>query len=140
MEQTRDLAATADAAEPARLASQNWTVGDNGREYPLVNNSYNDLRTGQVVSDYKGHFSAGPPTLDVYWQNRRASDVEDAFRAGVKSSNLTMTEYVVRVGEFIKDSNCKLQSLTATTYSINVIIFADLPKEEMHRLWQKHGL
>lgn len=108
--------------------------------YPLVNNSYKDLRTGQVVDGYTGPYTSGPPTLDVYWQNRLATTVEDAFHAGVKSSTLSMTEYVVRVGEFLKDCNCRLQSLTATTYSINVVIFADLPKAEMHRLWQKHGL
>lgn len=66
--------------------------------------------------------------------------VEEPFYAAVKSSPLTMTEYVIRVGAFMQDSECNLQSLTATTYSINIILFADLPKAEMYRLWLEHGL
>lgn len=123
-------------------AVQQWTSRETGRGYPIVDNKYFDLATGQVVtlgSDDKWRM-AGPPTLDIYWQNRQSTTVEDAFHALVKGSTLDMTDYVIRLGEFLKESGCRLQSLTATTYSINVVIFADMSKQDMHTLQRKHGI
>lgn len=90
--------------------------------------------------DYRGVVAYGPPSLDIYWKNRRVITSDEMFNSAVKGSSLTMTEYVIRVAAFLEESNCRLQSLTATTYSVNIIIFTDMLKTDIHRLLLKHGL
>lgn len=119
-----------------------WTVSDEGKGSPIVDNKYFNMETGQTVA-LRGprHVTFGPPSLDVYWQNRRhGSERENQFRAVVKVSALSMTEYVIGVGEFLKESKCTLQSLTATTYSVNVVVFMEILYEDLHVLLKKHGL
>ena len=111
-------------------------------KYPIVDGKYYDGKTGQVVTvdPSNGWVTYGPPTLDVYWDNRLSTAKEDVFCGAVKSSTLSMTEYVIRVGEFLKECNCDLQSLTATTYSVNVILFANMSTSDMQLLWKQYGL
>lgn len=118
-----------------------WTGGDAQRSH-IVDNKYFDVTTGEVMAYGRDQWvSIGPPTLDIYWQNRRFdTSVENAFEAVVKHSALTMTEYVIRVGAFLKDCKCSLHLLTATTYSVNVVVFVDMSYEDMHVLWRKHGI
>lgn len=122
---------------------QIWTAQDDGiRGYPIVDGKYFDGKTGQVVTMDPSNpwATGGPPSLDIFWHNRRRTTVKKPFCGAVKSSGLSMTEYVIQVGEFLKECKCELQSLTATTYSVNVVVFADMSNDDMHLLWQKYGL
>lgn len=124
---------------------QEWITDESGRKYPVVDNKYFDGKTGQVVTLGPDDIwsTTGPPSLEVYWQNLgSASSDKDkgVFCGAFKSSPLTMTEYVTQVGGFLKDCNCKLRSLTATTYSVNIVFYADLSREDMWFLWRKYGL
>ncbi|KAJ2972252.1 hypothetical protein NQ176_g7264 [Zarea fungicola] len=122
---------------------QQWTVGKSGRGYPIVDNKYFDGETGQVVNlgPDDQWSAAGPPALAVYWQNLgSATSEKGAFCAAMKSSTLSMTEYVTQVVGFLKDCKCELHSLTATTYSINIVFYAELSREDMWFLWKKYGL
>ncbi len=120
---------------------QEWTYEAGDRRYPIVDGKYFDGRTGRVEPvDMNGQVTIGPPTLDVFWHNRMLTGREDQFFGAVGISTISMTEYVIRVGEFLKECNCDLQSLTATTYSLNVILFADMSKSDVYMLWERYGL
>lgn len=107
--------------------------------YPIVDGKYFDGRTGKVVTlgpDEKSTM-AGPPQLEVYWHNRCLTGEPDHFIGMVTGSMLSMTEYVVRVGELLKKGACTLQSLTATRYTVNVIVFTELSHTEMDGLFRE---
>lgn len=127
-----------------RAHFQEWIADKSGRSYPVVDDKYFDGQTGQVVTVGPDILwsTTGPPSLEVYWQNlgSSSSDKGAPFCASFKSSSLTMTEYVTQVGRFLNDCNCKLRSLTATTYSVNVVFYGELTREDMWFLWKKYGL
>lgn len=121
---------------------QVWSTDGGGRKYPIVGDKYFDGKTGQIVTTGPDNpwVTFGPPTLDVYWHNLGSIKTEDAFCGAVKSSGLSMTEYVIRVGEFLKECKCDLRSLTATTYSVNVVTFSNMSSSDFTLLWKRYGL
>lgn len=74
--------------------------------------------------------TGGPPDLDIYWHNRLETTVQDPWQAFVTSSPLDMTEYIVRLGNLLKECDGRLQSPVATTYSINVVLFIDISRTD----------
>lgn len=138
------LDTAAPAPEPRFRFGQRWTCADysGGRDYPLVDNQYQDGSTGQVKTYINpGLTSPGPPSIEVYWGSRcRPSGEADEFRGGTKTSTLTVTEYVLGVAACLKESDYELHSLTATKYTINIFISANMSTAVVHRLWLKYGL
>lgn len=138
------LDVTATTAEQPPSFCQDWTSPgySGGRSYPIVDNRYYDGTTGQVrIYHPLDVMKPGPPSLDVYWGSRcSATGEEDEFRGAVKTSSLTVTQYVLGVGAFLKESNYQLHSLTATKYTIIIFISANMSRTEVHRLWLKYGL
>lgn len=55
-------------------------------------------------------------------------------------SALSMTHYVIRVGEFLNKTKILLYSMTATEYTINIIIDTDRPREDIFRLMEESRL
>lgn len=139
---TPTAATDAPSSCPARILPtlQDWTSRDPAKAYPLVDRSYLNVHTGEVVHDYRGSFTFGPPSLDVYWHNRGDETTDDPWRGFATYSTLTMTEYVTRLGGFLGECDGRLDSLTATTYSINVVLIVDISRSDMRALRRKHGL
>ena len=110
--------------------------------YPVVDGKYFDTQTGMIVTIPPGDKSrmGGPPTLDVYWHNLGGYGNPDEFLGMRSSSVLGIEEYVACLGGFFKSGACKLHSLTVTTYSVNVLICADLTRDEIWKMMDEGGL
>ncbi|SPJ79364.1 uncharacterized protein FTOL_07755 [Fusarium torulosum] len=123
-------------ASPSTLyPSQRWTVDG----YPIVDGKYQDLATDETKA-HTGVFGAGPPSLTIYWNNCASVIGPDHFFALGCYSRHTVTEYLARVGEMLRNGKCTVSSLNATKYAVNVIVMTGLSSEEFKGLLCEHGL
>lgn len=115
--------------------SQAWTLDG----YPIVDGKYHDLATDEIKT-HTGPSRGGPPSTSVYWQNRASVSRSDQFFAMGAISRHSVTDYLARVGEMLKEGRCTVTSLNATEYAVNVIIVTQLTTGEFTHHLQRHGL
>lgn len=121
---------------PTPLRSrQMWTPDG----YPIVDGKYHDLSTDEIKI-HTGVLRGGPPSVSVYWNNCGAITRPDQFFAVGATSGHTVTEYIMRVGDMLRDGGCSVHSLNATEYSVNVIVSTALSTEEFIGILRRHGL
>ncbi|KAL7932892.1 hypothetical protein V8C35DRAFT_305750 [Trichoderma chlorosporum] len=124
------------------IEKQSWTLSG----HPIVNGKYLD-KNGNIREIEPDEWTTnGPPVLDVYWTNRKVSPTDDLvgsqFRVIASGAFVDVTEYLSRVGEFLRavGGACLIMSLNATLYSVNVIVSTDLSQREMQELLLQHHL
>ncbi len=106
---------------------QAWTPSG----YPIVDGKYLDLVDGMVKTAGPGPVTTGPPAIAVYIHNRFCSGQRGQFNTVVATSFVKdLSEYMIRVGELLKTGACKVDSVSATKYSVNLIVMTDLSSEE----------
>ncbi|KAF4472888.1 hypothetical protein FALBO_210 [Fusarium albosuccineum] len=115
--------------------SQQWTVDG----YPIVDGKFHDLAADEIKT-HTGVFRGGPPSLSVYWNNCASVSRPNQFVAMGCISGHSVTEYLVRVGEMLRQGKCTVSSLNATQYAVNVIVLTYLSSEEFTGLLREHGL
>lgn len=121
---------------PSTLAPmQKWTIDG----YPIVDSKYHDLATDEIKT-HTGVFGAGPPSLTIYWNNCASVTRSDQFIAMGSYSRHTVTEYIARVGEMLRQGKCTVSSMNATQYAVNVIVLTDLSSAEFTDMLREHGL
>ena len=108
--------------------------------YPIVDGRYHDLSTGEIKEAEDEFIRTGPPALDVHWYNRNYSDMEDQFRFVAFHSPVEVTEYLRRVGNFLGLAKCRVMSLNATKYSVNLIISTEMANDEMMKELKNYNL
>jgi len=127
-----DLPPGAAAADRPR---QQWTLDG----YPIVDGKYHDLGTDEIKI-HTGALRGGPPSVSVYWNNRAGITRPDQFVAVGSTSGQTVTAYIVRVGDMLREGSCSVHSLNATEYAVNVIVSTALSTEEFMGVLRRHGL
>ncbi len=106
---------------------QAWTPSG----YPIVDGKYLDLVDGTVKTVGPGPVTTGPPAIAVYIHNRFCTGQRGHFDTVVATSFAKdLTEYMIQVGELLRTGACKVDSLSATKYSVNLIVMTDLSSEE----------
>jgi len=115
--------------------TQSWTLDG----YPIVDGKYLDLATGQIKV-HSGRMMGGPPAIAVYWNNRLCTGRTDQFRAISASSSCSLSEYLIRVGQLLTTGACTIDSLNATTYSVNVVVMSELSTSEFSEALREHRL
>ncbi|KAK5651416.1 hypothetical protein OQA88_12504 [Cercophora sp. LCS_1] len=118
---------------------QAWTLSG----YPIVDGKYHDLRTGEIKPHAEGidFVTGGPPSLSVYWHNKNPKPgQEQPFYALSGSSPLSVSEYLVRVGDLLRAGVYTVDSVSATKYSVNLIIITQLSCQEFKEAMGRHGL
>ena len=120
---------------PVCQPRQSWTESG----FPIVDGKYLDTSDGGKIKTVgpKDWVSAGPPDLGIYWDNRRRTPgLDDQFRGFVHNAFVSVTEYLSRIGEFLRasDGACKIVGLNATLYSVNLIVDTDMSQKEMMAL------
>ncbi|KXX74656.1 hypothetical protein MMYC01_209266 [Madurella mycetomatis] len=120
--------------------TQPWTVD----RYPIVDGKYLDLSTGELKTHVAGtdHFRGGPPSVAVYWQNQLATGRGDQFLVIAKAvaDARDLTEYLTRVGAFLRKGLCKVHSLNATRYDVYVVMSSELSQGEFREALAEQGL
>jgi hypothetical protein len=120
--------------------TQPWTADG----YPIVDGKYLDLSTGELKTHVAGVdlFRGGPPSVAVYWQNQLATGRSNQFlvlaKAVTDAGNLT--EYLARVGEFLRKGLCKVYALNATRYDVYVVVSSELSQEGFREALAEGGL
>ncbi|WYZ37201.1 hypothetical protein EsH8_II_000707 [Colletotrichum jinshuiense] len=114
-----------DIAPPVTRHVQQWILSepeDERRLVPIVDGKYHDPDTSEViiVADRQST-TTGPPVIDQYWHNLRAGP-PGQFRGMRGAFFKDITEYIIRLGEFLKKEHYKIHSLTATEFSVTVVI------------------
>ncbi len=144
MDSTDPLISSIDLPPPDTTPGhQTWTQSG----HPIVDGKYQD-KAGTVRRVPADEWLvAGPPALDVFWVNRKAASDDDQdsdarFQAIASHAFISVTEYISRIGEFLRVANgsCQIMSLNATLYSVNVIVATDMPCSEMVTLLFKQRL
>jgi hypothetical protein len=121
---------------PVEQPIQSWTVDG----YPIVDGKYLDLRTGEVKT-HEGLLTGGPPSLAIYWHNKLPKPQEEQpFYAVSAFSQLSVTDYLTRVGDLLRTGICTVDSLSATKYSVNLVILTQLSRNEFREALIRHGL
>lgn len=116
--------------------TQLWTLGG----YPIVDGKYRDLTTGEIKL-HTGLITSGPPTLAIYWHNRFSTSRADLQSYAVSTTTtISMSEYLIRIGDLLRTGVCTVDLLNATKYSLNLIIISNLSREEFHASMREHGL
>jgi hypothetical protein len=94
-----------------------------------------------------GDTTTGPPLLGVYWHNTSLKQQKEPFLFDERPfyalgtcSLLSVTEYLVRVGDLLKTGVCTVKSLNATKYEINVLVQTELTCVEFGEALRRHGL
>lgn len=120
--------------------TQPWTVDG----YPIVDGEYLDLSTAELKTHAAGvdPFRGGPPSVAVYWQNQQATGRGDQFlviaKAAADARNLT--EYLARVGEFLRKGLCRVHALNATRYDVYVVVSSELSQAGFREALADGGL
>ena len=117
--------------------SQKWTL----EGYPIVDGKFHDLSTNQIRV-HEGPFRGGPPSLSIYWNNcgpTTPGSTDHFFALGCTSQH-TVTEYLGRMGEMLKQGGCIVTSLNATQYAVNVIVTTELSSRDFKGLLREYGL
>jgi hypothetical protein len=115
-------------------SAQAWTSSG----YPIVEGRYLDLSERKVKELEKGEMVMfGPPHVDVYWHNTTGAYTNDpgllVFRGFRHVFTKGVTEYLVRLGEFLKltDGKCTIQALSVSKYSVTVVTNTKLSRDEI---------
>lgn len=117
--------------------SQKWTLDG----YPIVDGKFHDLSANQIRV-HEGPFRGGPPSLSVYWNNcgpTTPGSTDHFFALGCTSQH-SVTEYLGRVGEMLRQGKCVVTSLNATPYAVNVIITTGLSSRDFKGLLREYEL
>lgn len=116
---------------------QHWTPDG----YPIVDGKYHDLATGEIKTHTGLRRGGGPPSMYVYWHSRgsRVSQEDRFFAVGAYNA-LPVTEYLVRMGDMLREGTCTVSSLNVTDYAVNVIVVTELPRTEFTDMLRRHGL
>ncbi|GAB1317392.1 hypothetical protein MFIFM68171_07602 [Madurella fahalii] len=114
---------------------QSWTVDG----YPIVDGKYLDLSTGEIKT-HEGLLTGGPPSLAVYWHNKLPKHQEQPFYAVSAFSQISVTDYLTRIGDLLRTGICTVDSLNATKYSVNLVILTQLSRNEFEEALLRHGL
>ncbi|WQF81228.1 hypothetical protein CDEST_06242 [Colletotrichum destructivum] len=130
--------------QPGRKRMQMWTFEEtddaSGRQMPIVDGKYHDPETWEVRTiASRQECVAGPPNIDQYWHNLVAGP-DDKFYAMRSSFTKDITEFMIRLGEFLKKGQCKLHSVNATEYSVTVIIESLRKRHEITAEMESCGL
>ncbi|KAK0726582.1 hypothetical protein B0T21DRAFT_36637 [Apiosordaria backusii] len=121
---------------PTGPPTQLWTVDG----YPIVDGKYLDLSTGEIKT-HEGLLTGGPPALTVYWHNKLPKhQKEQPFYAASAFSLTSVTDYLTRVGDLLRTGICTVDSLSATKYSVNLVIMTQLSNNEFIEALGRHGL
>lgn len=117
-------------------ATQTWTQSG----YPIVEGKY--LDGNGIIQRIGDEWTvSGPPVIDIYWYNRRHAQHGTGayFGAIAASAFVDLTEYLSRVGEFLRAQGhaCRIMAVNATLYSVNVIVDTRLSTDEMSVLLQE---
>ena len=127
-------------SNPGGRLLQPWTPDG----YPIVNGKYRDLSTGELKTHVAGvdHVRGGPPSVAVYWQNQQATGHGDQFlvTSKVVADVPDLTEYLARVGAFLRKGLCKVHSLNATRYDVFVVVSSELSQGEFQEALVEQGL
>lgn len=120
--------------------TQPWTVDG----YPIVDGKYLDLSTAELKTHAAGVdlFRGGPPSVAVYWQNQLATGRGDQFLVIAKAAAdaRDLTEYLARVGEFLRKGLCKVHALNATRYDVYVVVSSELSQAAFREVLAEGGL
>lgn len=120
---------------------QRWTISG----YPIVDGKYLDLSTGELKMHVDGVdlVMAGPPSIAIWWQNRVATGRPDQFsvisKGGVVGAR-DLTEYMTRVGDFLKRGLCQLNSLNATRYDVYIVVSSEMTHTAFRNALEEGGL
>ncbi|WQF89970.1 hypothetical protein CDEST_14984 [Colletotrichum destructivum] len=114
------------APQPDPRHVQQWTLTDQSdegqRHMPIADGKYHDRDTGEVRSVAPGdRLVSGPPAIDQYWHNIGAAS-RDEFSKMRGSFHKDITEFMIRLGDFLQKGNCKIHSVNATEFSVTVIV------------------
>ena len=114
---------------------QSWTLDGQ----PIVDGKYLDLSTGEIKT-HEGLLTGGPPSLAVYWHNRLPKNQDQPFYALSAFSQISVTDYLTRIGDLLRTGICTVDSLNATKYSVNLVIITQLSRNEFTEALMRHGL
>jgi hypothetical protein len=136
-------AESSSAQDPATYSgppSQKWTTDG----YPIVDGKYLDLSTGELKMHVEGvdPFMGGPPSVSVYWQNRVSTGRGDQFLVISKQRTPVrdVTEYLARLGDFLRKGLCKVDSLNATRFDVYVVASSELSQLAFADALRESGL
>ncbi|KAH6679953.1 hypothetical protein F5X68DRAFT_212399 [Plectosphaerella plurivora] len=131
-----EVEVTAGLPPSTSAPGQHWTPDG----YPIVDGKYHDLATGEIKT-HNGLRRGGPPSLSVYWHSRgtSTSQADSLFAVGAFNA-LPVTEYLVRMGEMLREGTCTVGSLNVTEYAVNVIVETELPRTEFMEKLRNYGL
>lgn len=117
--------------------TQSWTLSG----YPIVDNKYHDLSTGEVKA-HSGPSTGGPPSISVYWHNRLATGCRDQFLIISKTvaSTTNLTEYLIRVGDLLRKGQCKIDAMNVTRFDVYVVVESELDQEAFREALEDCGL
>ncbi|KAK4234399.1 hypothetical protein C8A03DRAFT_47263 [Achaetomium macrosporum] len=89
---------------------------------------------GYPIAHVEGadHFMGGPSSVSIYWQNRVSTGRGNQF--------LDVTEYLARLGEFLRKGLCKVDSLNATRFDVYVVASSEFSQLEFRNALQENGL
>ncbi|KAL0942097.1 uncharacterized protein CTRU02_204860 [Colletotrichum truncatum] len=124
-----------DALPSGTKRIQKWTFTETPdtikRHMPIVDGKYHDPDTWEVKEIAPGQQCiAGPPVIDQYWHNLIAGP-HDQFKALRASFCKDTTEFLIRLGEFLKLEQCKIHSVNAAEFSVTVIIETTRKRHEI---------
>jgi len=107
---------------------QAWTPSG----YPVVDGQYIDMATGTVKALESPSLLSGPPGIDAVWTNFSwERDGPDRFEWARHTAYIKdVSEYLVRVGELLKTGACTVHSLSASKYSVTVVVYTELSQRE----------
>jgi hypothetical protein len=122
---------------PAGVHTQSWTLSG----YPIVDNKYHDLATGEV-RPHSGPSMGGPPSISVYWQNRLATGGQDQFHVISKTvaSTASLSEYIIRMGDLLRKGACKVDAMNVTRFDVYVVVQSELGQNEFREALDECGL
>ncbi|KAK4232859.1 hypothetical protein C8A03DRAFT_39487 [Achaetomium macrosporum] len=122
---------------PAGVHTQSWTPSG----YPIVDNKYHDLATGEI-RPHSGPSMGGPPSISVYWQNRLAAGGRDQFHVISKTvaSTASLSEYIIRVGDLLRKGACKVDAMNVTRFDVYVVVQSELGQDEFREALDECGL
>lgn len=119
--------------------TQAWTESG----YPIVAGKYLEKGTIKEI-DPNEPTQAGPPALDIYWHNRYHGPEPGLFRGVACAGFVDVTEYIARLGIFLKFAKekdiCQIKALNSTLYSVNIIVATQESATNMMRLLLEYGL
>ncbi|KAI0134351.1 hypothetical protein BJ170DRAFT_609494 [Xylariales sp. AK1849] len=117
--------------------TQTWTIGGQ----PIVDRKYLDLTTGEIKELAQGEqVTYGPPAVDIYVHNQLAYPDPTIFRSTRYALMSGVTEYMSRLGDFMKKGLCEIHSVNVTKYSVTLVILIDKKYQDIRKAMVDCGL